>query len=172
MATQNLEPSLDFVFIEEGGYTDDPNDPGGATNLGITLRVLTAWRHTAVSKQDVRNLQRGEASAIYVANYWNVIRGPDLPGGIDLMLFDMGVNMGTARAARLLQTAVGVVADGAIGPGTLEATRGKDAAGIIGTLVDERTKFYESLPTFPHFGTGWLGRVQRARTRALALIQA
>ena len=65
MADQNLDVCLAFVFAEEGGYTDDPMDPGGATNLGITLDELSRWRHTAVTKDDVRNLQKPEATAIY-----------------------------------------------------------------------------------------------------------
>src|SRR5690348_18419167 len=103
MAASNWDQCLDFIFDKEGGYSDDPLDPGGATNLGITLNELSQWRHDAVTKQDVKALTRQEAAAIYRANYWNVVRGDELPAGIDLMVFDAGVNIGTPRSARFLQ---------------------------------------------------------------------
>ena len=116
MAATNFNPCLTFVLWAEGGYVDDPLDPGGATNLGITLGVLREWRHTAVTKSDVQNLTREEAGAIYRARYWNAIRGDELPAGVDLMVFDACVNLGPGRSARMLQAAVGVAQDGAIGP--------------------------------------------------------
>ena len=81
MADTDWDASLAFVFSVEGGYTDDPMDPGGATNLGITLDELSVWRHTAVTKADVQNLQRDEAGAIYRTNYWNASRCVDLAPG-------------------------------------------------------------------------------------------
>jgi lysozyme family protein len=173
MAAENFDPCLTFVLSAEGGYVDDPLDPGGATNLGITLRVLSEWRHTAVTKDDVRNLTDEEAGAIYRARYWNVVRGDDLPAGIDLMVFDAGVNLGTGRSARMLQAAVGVAQDGAMGPATLGAVQGQqDTPGLISKLADAREAYYHSLSTFPRFGTGWTTRVNRAKERALQMAGA
>jgi lysozyme family protein len=166
----NFATCMAFVFSAEGGYVDNPNDPGGATNMGITLDVLSAWRHSAASKADVQSLTKDEATAIYRANYWNVLRGGSLPGGADLMVFDAGVNMGTGRSAKLLQTIVGVTDDGAIGPATLAAITdyitANSAASLIGALASARSDFYHSLSSFDVFGAGWLNRV--AKVQALA----
>jgi len=170
MVQRNFETCLAFVFAEEGGYTDDPLDPGGATNLGITLAELNRWRHTAVTKDDVRALQKSEASAIYAANYWNVVRGAELPPGIDLIVFDAAVNTGNARAAKMLQAIVRTAVDGAIGPQTIVATSGIAPKDLINQFADARVAFYQSLPTFNHFGRGWLARTERARTQALNLL--
>ena len=171
MATANFDDCLAFVLEQEGGYVDDPLDPGGATNLGITLHVLSEWRHTAVTKTDVQNLRNEEAGAIYRARYWNVVRGDDLPAGVDLMVFDAAVNLGTGRSARILQAAVGASQDGAIGPKTLEAVETCASTELISKLADARVVFYQSLPTFSHFGKGWAARVNRARQRALEIVR-
>jgi lysozyme family protein len=169
MAAANQNACLAFLFPEEGGFSDDPLDPGGATNLGITLDELSAWRHAAVTVQDVKNLTRDEATAIYRANYWNVVLADQLPSGIELVVFDAGVNAGTPRAARFLQRIAGATADGHIGPQTLAATAALDAGTVIDRYTAARIGFYQSLPTFNHFGAGWLARTQRARTLAYQL---
>ncbi|MBV9248730.1 MAG: glycoside hydrolase family 108 protein [Acetobacteraceae bacterium] len=169
MAAANFDVCLEFVFKEEGGYVDDPLDPGGATNLGITLNVLSEWRHTAVTKADVQNLGKDEAGAIYRAKYWNVVRGDDLPAGVDLMVFDAAVNLGAGRSARILQIAVGANPDGAIGPATLESTQGNDSTVLISKLTDARVAWYQSLSTFSRFGKGWTARVNRAKQLALQM---
>jgi lysozyme family protein len=170
MAAANFEDCLAFVLEQEGGYVDDPLDPGGATNLGITLHVLSDWRNTAVTKIDVQKLSKDEAGAIYRARYWNVVRGDDLPAGVDLMIFDAAVNLGTGRSARILQTAVGANQDGAIGPKTLEAVQTYASTELISELAEAREAFYEGLPTFSHFGKGWTARVNRAKQRALEMV--
>jgi lysozyme family protein len=169
MAEANWNTCLAFVFAAEGGYTDDPQDPGGATNLGITLDELAIWRHTAVTKDDVKNLGRAEASAIYRTNYWNASRCNELPSGVDLMVMDASVNTGNGRSAKILQAAVGVAVDGSIGPLTLAAVAGRPAADLINELAARRQAFYESLNTFNHFGAGWTKRVQQVQALALQL---
>jgi lysozyme family protein len=172
MAAANFVTCLEFVLEQEGGYVDDPLDPGGATNLGITLHVLSDWRHTAVTKIDVQNLSKNEAGAIYRARYWNVVRGDDLAQGVDLMVFDAAVNLGTGRSAKILQAVVGASQDGAIGPDTLGAARTDSSAGLVAKLADARVAFYQDLPTFSHFGKGWIARVTRAKQRALEMVSA
>jgi lysozyme family protein len=169
MAAANFDACLAFVLREEGGYSDDPLDPGGATNFGITLNELSAWRHTAVLKQDVQNMTQDEAKAIYRANYWNVIQGDTLPAGVELTVFDAGVNIGTPRAARFLQQIVNVTVDGHIGPQTVAATAAMPADHVIDQFTATRTTFYQSLSTFSHFGAGWLARTNRARVLAYQL---
>jgi lysozyme family protein len=166
MADADWNACLAFVLATEGGYVDDPMDPGGATNLGITLDVLSQWRHSAVTKDDVRNLGRDEAAAIYRTNYWNASRCPDLPAGLDLMVFDASVNTGNGRSARFLQEALGVATDGSIGPLTLAAADRKPTAGVIDDLARIRLAFYQGLPTYYHFGVGWTARVAKAQGHA------
>lgn len=169
MTASNFNACLAFVLSAEGGYVDDPLDPGGATNLGITLRVLSDWRHTAVTKTDVRDLTREEAGAIYRARYWNVVHGDSLPAGVDLMVFDAGVNLGTGRSARMLQAVVGAAEDGAIGSETLGAMQSHHAPDLISNLAEEREAYYHSLSTFSHFGAGWTARVNRVKELALQM---
>src|SRR5690606_5273554 len=79
---ETMEFSADiqrWILASEGGYVDHPDDPGGATNMGITIGRLSAWRGRKVTKQEVKNLTRGEALEIYKACYWDVVRGDDLP---------------------------------------------------------------------------------------------
>jgi hypothetical protein len=103
MTAANFDRALTLVLQSEGGYADDPRDPGGATNRGITRATLARWRGRPVSKAELRALGRAEAAAIYRALYWDALRGDDLPAGLDIALFDYGVNSGPARAARTLQ---------------------------------------------------------------------
>jgi lysozyme family protein len=166
MADPSWDSCLAFVLSAEGGYVDDPQDPGGATNMGITLSELSVWRHTAVTKADVQALTSTEAAAIYRANYWNATRCPDMPPGVDLMVFDAAVNNGTGRSAKFLQQAVDVAQDGSIGPATLTAVAAAPVAPLITALASERTAFYQSLSTFSRFGAGWLARVKGATALA------
>ena len=106
MSDASWNAALAFVFSVEGGFTDDPVDPGGATNLGITHDELAKWRGRAVTIDDMRDLGKDEAAAIYRANYWTISRCADLAPGVDLIVFDAAVNTGNGRSARLLQAAL------------------------------------------------------------------
>jgi lysozyme family protein len=170
VADSSWDKCLEFIFSVEGGFTDDPLDPGGATNLGITHDELALWRKQAVSIQDVKDLGKNEASAIYFANYWQVVQCGKLAPGVDLMVFDAAVNTGNSRSARFLQQAVGTTQDGLIGPITLASANKAGPISLINNLASIRLRFYQSLPTFIHFGNGWTSRVSQAQTVALGLI--
>ncbi len=172
MAAVNWNACLAFILAAEGGYVDDPQDPGGATNMGITLRELSLWRHGLVTKPDVQALSRDEAASIYQANYWQVTHCPDLPSGVDLMVFDAAVNLGCSHAARLLQMAVHATPDGAIGPATLALVEAANPPLLITALARARADYYQGLATFAHFGAGWLARVQKASALAAQLAAA
>gem|GEM_PF-6374819 len=90
MAKANFSACLAHVLASEGGYVDHTKDPGGATNMGITLATLQEWRGRPIAKTDVRDLTRDEAAAIYRAKYWNKVKGDDLPAGLDLDGFRCG----------------------------------------------------------------------------------
>ncbi len=158
-----------FTLREEGGFTNDPHDPGGATNLGITLATLTHWRGHPCTAEDVRLLTLAEASAIYRALYWHALRCDLLPPGIEAMTFDFGVNAGPHESAVELQQAVGTTIDGVIGPLTALAAKGADRATLIGHLNALHEARYRSRPGFCRYGDGWLARLDRCTDLALHL---
>jgi lysozyme family protein len=151
----------------EGGYVDHPDDPGGATNLGITHETLAAWRGKPVTKMDVRDITLAEAAAIYHARYWLPIRGDALPQGVDLAVFDFSVNSGPGRAVKCLQSVLGITQDGAVGPMTLAAIGRASPAALVMDLCDARMRFLRGLKTWPTFGKGWTKRVAAVEAAAL-----
>lgn len=170
MAKDTFAKAMPHVFMEEGGYVDNPKDPGGATNLGITISTLSAWEGRKVSKTEVKALTKDKATSIYKSNYWDAIRGDDLPSGVDYAVFDFAINSGPARAVKFLQRVVGVADDGVVGAKTLAAIREMSPERIINALSDARLGWLKTLDTFKTFGKGWSGRVSRVRSRALALV--
>lgn len=177
LGAASLPPSADARFAQcvrevlkhEGGYVDHPRDPGGCTNRGITRATLESWRGVPTDCAAVRALTEAEARAIYRARYWDAVRGDDLPPGVDLAVFDLAVNSGVGRAARMLQQALGVEADGAIGPRTMVALADADAIGLVGAMCARRLVFLKTLPTWPIFGLGWERRVVDVRAKAVAM---
>ena len=151
----NFDACLRFVLQYEGGYVDHPADPGGATNLGITRATLAAWRKRPVSKDDMRRLTRAEAAAIYRANYWDAIGGDTLAPGVDLLAFDIAVNMGVARARSWLSI-----------------TGSMPAPARIAALGRRRMSFWQGLRTWRTFGRGWSARGQACLARAISMQQA
>lgn len=172
MTAANFNTIMDHVFREEGGWADHPRDPGGATNMGITHITLAEYRGKPVTKNDVRNLTRAEAREIYRKRYWNVIKGDDLPSGIDLVMMDGSVNSGVGRGPKWVQSALGVVQDGKVGPATISAANRANAAVVINAACEARMRFLRGLKTWPTFGKGWAARVERVRKEALALANA
>jgi len=165
--------SLKIVLAHEGGYADNPADPGGATNMGITRKTLARWRAVSpwwnLPKSAVRDLGMDEAGRIYRASFWDRIKADTLPSGLDLALFDYAVNSGPDRAVKSLQRTLGVVADGQVGPLTLRAIAGRNVAALIEAICSQRLSFLTQLTTFAIFGRGWRRRVQDIRAAALGL---
>ena len=165
---------LAFTLRAEGGYVDNPDDPGAATNMGITLATYRTWSDDpAAGIPQIKDMTRRVARAIYRAVYWNPLRADALPAGIDLSVFDFGVNAGTWRSARLLQRALGFTGDevdGCIGPETLGAAGKADARTLIESLSSRQADYYRSLAEFPIFGQGWLNRTEARREAALAML--
>lgn len=168
MAKGTFAKAMPHVFSEEGGYVDDVDDPGGATNLGVTIATLSAWEGRKVSKSEVKALTKAKATEIYHENYWNKIFGDDLPAGVDYAVMDFSINSGPARAVKFLQRVVGAVEDGVMGAKTLAAVRKMAVDKIINALCDDRAAWLKTLTTFKKFGKGWTSRVSRVRSRALA----
>lgn len=168
---ENFDKSLSYVLRSEGGYVNDPRDPGGATNCGITQKQYDAWRRSHnLPSRAVRDITDLEVEAIYHKLYWDRVAGDSLPAGLDYAIFDFAINSGPARAVKFIQRIVGVVEDGEIGPKTLKAISSHSAESLINDLCDSRQRFVESLSTFKYFGRGWTIRIRKVRERALAML--
>ena len=161
---------LETILHHEGGYVNHPKDPGGETNLGVTKRVYEEFGGT----KDMKDLTREDVEPIYKKNYWDRVKGDQLPAGLDLCVFDFGVNAGTGRAAKYLQSLIGTTPDGGIGPNTLakvsEYVKENGLNNTIENYSKARQEYYESLSTFDTFGKGWTRRVKETEELALEMI--
>ena len=166
----NYDKCLETILHHEGGYVNHPKDPGGETNLGVTKRVYQEHGGT----KDMKDLLVEDVAPIYKKGYWDKIKGDELPGGLDLCVFDFGVNAGPGRAAKFLQQMIGTVVDGGIGPNTLakleEYIRENGEHEAVNKYQEMRQKYYEKLSTFDTFGKGWTRRVEETTKLALDLI--
>lgn len=167
----NFDNVLQIVLKDEGGFVNNPADPGGMTNLGVTKRVWEGFVGHAVNEADMRALTPADVAPLYRQNYWNGVRGDDLPAGVDYAVMDFAVNSGVNRAAKFLQQACNVNPDGNIGPNTLSAVNNADPTTLIDTVCDQRLAFLQSLPTFATFGKGWTSRVNRVKDAAEQMVQ-
>lgn len=168
---QNFDQCFEMLLKHEGGFVNHPEDPGGATNLGVTLATYEQWVGRAVTVDEMKALTPKDVAPIYKDRYWDAVRGDDLPSGVDWSVFDWAVNSGPGRASRALQRIVGVTADGRIGPVTLKAVHDMKADKIIDKMYDARQHFYEQLSTFDTFGRGWTRRNKETRQAALLLAE-
>lgn len=171
---ENYNKCMALILKHEGGFVNHPEDPGGATNMGVTQRVYESWVGHNVSIDEMRNLTTNDVLPIYKANYWDKVHGDVLPKGLDLCVFDFAVNSGTGRAATYLQRLVGSHPDGAIGPNTLASVEAYvNEHGLEVTIhqyQQRRQAFLEGLPTFPTFGKGWTRRVDETRDEAIKMV--
>jgi lysozyme family protein len=172
----------DFAFTKmighEGGFTDDPQDPGnklpdgrpGCTNLGVTQRAWEAYVGKQVTHDEMRALTPASVKPFYKTQYWDKVRCDDLPHGVDYVVFDTCVNSGPGRAAMILQEAAGANPDGSIGPMTLRAVQAQPVNALISDVCARRLAFMNSLPGWGRFGGGWERRVRETEKYALGLV--
>lgn len=152
----NWDRAIAFVLDMEGGYTLDPNDPGGETNFGISKK--------AYQNIDIKNLTIDQAKDIYHRDYWNPCRCDNLPFAFAIAVFDMAVNQGTGSAIKTLQETFGVTADGIIGPVTLAAvtTAANDSRKIKLYMARRLTAYVRIMAanqTLLIFSRNWCFRV-------------
>jgi len=163
---ENFQPSLLFTLTQEGGFSDNPDDPGEATYQGITLATLRDFTgQTDLNIDDLRAISSNLRDSIYSVAYWTSTYCDELPAGIDLMVFDHAVNCGAEASIRLLQSACNIQPDGYMGPETLAAA----AHVTIPALQAMQHHYYMALSGYVDFGRGWLARLQRRTARAIAL---
>ncbi len=142
---------IDRVLSHEGGYVNNPRDPGGETKYGIAKRSYPGV--------DIKALTRQDAIAIYERDFWRRVQGDKLPRPFAFQALDAAVNHGIGNAVRWMQRAAGVADDGVIGPVTLAAVARQEPADLVLNFNAERLEFYAKLQTFDHFGRGWTRRV-------------
>lgn len=153
--------SVEFVLAQEGGFSDDPHDPGGATNLGIS--------HKAYPTEDIRALTRERAIELYRRDYWEAARCDRLPPAIACVVFDTAVNMGVQTAVTMLQASLGIVQDGVVGPVTVQVATTADLQDLLPAILARRAYRYGRMSAFPRFGLGWLRRCFALQQAALTL---
>lgn len=151
----NFDQAFERLVGHEGGYVNHPEDPGGETNWGITLRTARENGYTG----RMIDMTREQAKAIYRTAYWQRAKADQYDGAIAFQLFDAAVNHGIGQAIRFLQRAVGVADDGIVGPVTLRAVNSMPVTDVLARFNAERLEFYTKLSTWPTFGKGWARRI-------------
>tara|TARA_B100000902_G_scaffold399819_1_gene472749 strand:- start:3433 stop:3960 length:528 start_codon:yes stop_codon:yes gene_type:complete len=162
MALSNYIAGLEMVLGHEGSFSDDPDDRGGATMMGVTQKVYEEWMGREVTKDEMREMPREHIDQIYKDNYWDVIQADLLPGGLDIAVFDLAINAGTGRSAKILQSIVGAKEDGAIGSRTIEKVMQHNPSDVLEKFTKKRKEFYDSIvknnPSQKKFIKGWTRR--------------
>lgn len=163
---ENWDNCFAMVLKHEGNFVNHPKDPGGMTNLGVTRTNWELYLGRKVTEDEMRALTPDVVKPFYKKNYWDKIKGDDLPSGVDYAAYDLAVNSGTGRAAKYLQQIAGVTADGVIGPKSLEAIKSCDPEETVDAICDMRMDFLKGLNTFETFGKGWSIRVSDVKAKA------
>lgn len=164
MAADRYLDALARVLVHEGGYANNPADPGGATMSGVTQRTFDGYLRLGKASRPVRTITSTELGEIYRRQYWAAVKGDELPEGIDYVLFDGAVNSGPAQSIKWLQRALGVRVDGVLGEATIDAVEAHpDHDLLIAAVLDRRMKFLRALKHWSEFRTGWTRRVDEVR---------
>lgn len=169
MTAETFPAALAFVLQEEGGWSNNADDPGGQTNKGITLRTLQSFQHGATAA-DLRTIPDATVAIIYRRQYWAIMGCDNLPAGVDLMTFNFGVNAGPARSVGYLQVVAGVRRDGIDGAITEAAVAKMPATTVISKMAALQRAHYQASPDFDEFGSDWMARTERCVKAAITLI--
>lgn len=157
----NFETVFALLIGHEGGYVNNPRDPGGETKYGISKR---SYPHL-----DIKNLTLDDAKAIYRRDFWDRIRGDELPYSIALVTFDAAVNCGIGMGPRFTQSALRVAADGKIGPLTIKAAQTQNPRDVVVEALALRNVYNADLGNWDDAGLGWSRRLFRLLPQALNL---
>jgi len=173
---KNWLKAVEIVLGHEGGESNDPADPGGHTNLGVTQDTLDRARQATDLDlpKGVGRLTTAQAKAIYQRLYWRAVKADELPAGIDVFVFDMAVNQGVDTALRALQEAAGTTADGRWGPNTAAAIRAAEPKSLLIDFAALRGLHYAELSDdlVKRFGHGWYRRLIRTFWHSLVSMEA
>ena len=163
----SFETVVHMVLEHEGGYVNHPSDPGGETKYGISKR--------AYPDVDIAELTEDDAADLYKRDYWDRIKGDDLPVGVACVVMDYAVNSGISRASKALQSVCGIAnGDGIIGPASLNAVwvtvKNTSEEDVINAVTTQRQEFIRALKIYDTFGKGWERRIDETRAKAMELI--
>jgi len=163
----SFETVVHMVLEHKGGYVNHPSDPGGETKYGISKR--------AYPDVDIAELTEDDAADIYKRDYWDRIKGDDLPVGVACVVMDYAVNSGISRASKALQSVCGIAnGDGVIGPASLNAVwttvKNTSEEDVINAVTTQRQEFIRALKIYETFGKGWERRIDETRAKAMELI--
>lgn len=151
----DFERAFDLLITHEGGHSNHPDDPGGATMYGVTEVVARAEGYIG----PMRELSLDFAKQVYRKRFWDACRCDQMPDVIRYPLFDAAVNSGPSQAIKWLQAAVGVKADGAIGPVTQQAVNMAAPQPTRQKMIGNRLRFMTQLSNWPSFSKGWARRI-------------
>lgn len=151
----DFERAFDLLITHEGGFSNHPDDPGGATMYGVTEVVARAEGYTG----PMRDLSLDFAKQVYRKRFWDACRCDQMPDVIRYPLFDAAVNSGPSQAIKWLQVAVGVKADGVIGPITQQTVNVLPAQVTRQKMIGNRLRFMTNLSNWPSFSKGWARRI-------------
>jgi len=159
----NFDKAFELLIGHEGGFTQNPKDAGNWTGGKVGVGVNKGTKYGIASNSypnlDIKNLTLAQAKAIYKRDYWDKVKGDQLPSNLAFHVFDMAVNSGVSRAIKLLQKTVETTEDGIIGQKTLNAANLMNVNKSIQIYNANRLQFYTSLKDFSTFGKGWTNRV-------------
>lgn len=147
----DFDTAFERVLSYEGGYIQDPRDPGGETKFGISKR--------AYPMEDIKGMTLDRAKVIYRRDYWGAAGCDTLPAGLRLHVFDLAVHSGVRAAIKALQRAVGEAPDGILGPRTLLAVDSMPVQRVVARLTAERMQLITALGSFDIYGRGWVRRL-------------
>jgi lysozyme family protein len=175
MTAPNFTPALAFAWLPQHDgqpYHVDAHDPGNGTAWAVTEATWADAQAHGLAPAGValKDATQDMLGLILRVRYWNAIQGDALPSGVDLAVFDLAVLSGAGRAAMILQSVLGVTADGWIGPKTLAAAQAISAGVLVPEIVGAEMQFDASLNNATYFGGGWHNRARDVLTAALALV--
>ncbi len=166
MSGSGFPAALSFILDREGGYVDDPDDMGGATNQGITQATYDRSR-SPLRSLPVRGITDEEVADIYLRNYWLAGRCNEMPWPLSLAHFDGLVQHRPKAAKKMLQRALGVTVDGIVGDITIAAAKAAPSEYATRTLIAERKSYYRGIvinkPVQKKFLKGWENRLKHLR---------
>jgi len=172
----NFAECLGITLRHEGGFVSHPKDPGGSTNKGVTLATFSLYLGRKASVDELKMISDTQLCEIYRKQYWDKVRGDDLPGGLDFCVFDFAVNSGPGRAAKMLQALVGADADGSIGHKTVAAVLDYVSRETLPKVIEQyqakRLHYLQALPHWETFGRGWGRRVNEVFDEAILMMKA
>lgn len=153
----SFDRAVEWLIAVEGGYVNDPNDPGGETKYGISRR---SYPHL-----DIKNLTKADAEKVYKTDFWDRVRADEMPYNLALPVFDMAVNAGPTLAIKCLQRALSVADDGKLGPITLAKAQHapKNAPRYF---AQHRLMVYSEMKGWVHYKKHWILRTLKCLLEA------